>query len=169
MTNHIYKFRISFKQQCVLLSQMVLTWLGVIIVTVFILKINLDSRTIAYGFSFLFFIDTLPTIIVHTQYWIKNKGAILTLNTETKELVYETPVQKLCYSFNDIISLKYYRNLGKGSGWNSFGQYRFYKIIFTDKIEIVITCQMINDIENTLELLLRIEAEKHTSFLCLID
>lgn len=120
-------------------------------------------------YSIYFLLDLLPTIIVHTQYWIRNHKAFLKINTETKELFYEKNFSHVNYSFADINLLKYYRNLGKGSGWNSFSQYRYYKIVFNDKKEIVITCLMINSIENTLEMLLRIQAEKHSKFLCLIE
>ena len=79
------------------------------------------------------------------------------------------PTKPLNYSFSEIESLQYYRSWGKGSGWHSFGEYRYYKIIFKDKREIVITCLMINDIENTLEMLLRMKAERHAKVVCLIE
>ena len=43
-----------------------------------------------------------------------------------------------------------------------------YKIVFNDGQELNITCLMINQIENTLEMLLRREAEKHFKLLNLI-
>lgn len=170
MENHIYKYQITLKQQLIILAHLVFITIGFIIYGLYQFFIN-DYNISAFFIvlTFLFLIDTLPTIIVHTQYWIKNHGAIFTINTETKELKYEKSTRQFFYSFNDIISLQYYRNLGKGSGWNSFGQYRYYKIILNDKKEIIITCLMINDIENTLEMLLHIKAERHAKMLCLIE
>ena len=132
----------------------------------FFLKFSLNDFVILY--SIFFIIDMIPTIILHTQYWIKNQGTILTLNTETKELIYDTKSDLLRYSFDDIKYLQYYRSLGKGSGLHSFGEYRYYKIIFNDNKEVFITCLMINDIENTLEMLLKMPAEKHSKLLCLL-
>ena len=168
MSNYIYSFKITLKQQLILLGHSVFIWVGLIVVIVYVFKRSLLNETSLFVFPFIFLIDTLPTFILHTQYWIKNHGAILTVNTETKELMYETKSEVLRYSFDNIISLQYYRNLGKGSGWNSFGEYRYYKIIFNDNKEAFITCLMINDIENTLEMLLKMQAEKHSKLLCLL-
>jgi hypothetical protein len=49
-----------------------------------------------------------------------------------------------------------------------FGMYRYNKIIFNYDTKIFITCLMINDIENTLEDLLRLKAEKHFRLLNLL-
>jgi hypothetical protein len=165
-----YFFRITLKQQLILLGH-------VIFITTFLISLRIylditnkfDSSAFLFVFVFFFLIDILPTIIVHTQYWLKNYKAILTINTGSKGLKYETPTKQLNYSFDDIESLQYYRSWGKGSGWHSFGEYRYYKIIFKDKTEIVITCLMINDIENTLEMLLRMKAERHAKVVCLIE
>jgi hypothetical protein len=164
-----FEFRVTLKQQLILLTHLAVVTVGVIIGSVYFLKINIEDNAFIIGFTFYFFINILPTIIVHTQYWLKNHKAIFTVNTQNKELSYELPEKELKYSFADITCLEYYWNFGKGSGWHSFGEYRYYKIIFKDKTEIVITCLMINDIENTLEMLLRMKAEKHGKVLCLIE
>lgn len=170
MESYIYKYQITLKQQFIILTPVIFIITFFIGYGFYLFSINnLDNKAYIFVFIFYFLIDMLPTIIVHIQYWIKNHGVIFIINTETKELHYKTSQKQLKYSFNDIASLQYYRSLGKNSGWHSFGQYRYYKIIFTDKTEIVITCLMINNIENTLEMLLRIVAEKHTKVLCLIE
>ena len=169
MESHIYRYKITLKQQAILLSHMVIIWIGLMVGCVYLLKINLNNIAFIYIAIFCLLIDTIPTVILHTQYWIKNHEVVFLINTDVKELQYETPTKQLKYSFTDITSLQYYRNLGKGSGWNSFGEYRYYKIIFNDEIEIIITCLMINDIENTLEMLLCMKAEEHAKLLCLIE
>ncbi len=168
MLGNIYIFKTTLKQQIILLAHLLFIWVALILGIVYILKSRLDNIAAFYTFLFVFLTDTLPTIIVHTQYWLKNRNVILILNTGMKELVCKTPIKQFKYSFSDIISMDYYRNLGKGSGWNSFSMYRYYRIVFKDKTEVVITCLMINDIENTLEMLLRIKAERHSKLLCLI-
>lgn len=171
MQDHIYKYKITSKQQLIILTHVIFITSAFWGYGIYLYLINnlIDNESYNIIFVFFFLIDILPTIIVHTQYWLKNHKGIFTVNTETKQLEYKTPAKQLNYSFDDIVSLQYYRNLGKGSGWHSFGQYRYYKIIFKDKTEIVITCLMINDIENTMEVLLRIKAETHAKLLCLIQ
>jgi hypothetical protein len=167
MESYIREYKITLLQQLIILTPMLFTNLVLIIGGIYFFKFSFNVLIIIY--AIFFFIDMLPTIIIHVQYWIKNHGAVLTINTETKELFYKKHAKQVKYSFTDIDLLQYYRNLGKGSGWNSFGQYRYYKITFNDKKQIVITCLMINNIENTLEMLLQIKAERHSKLLCLVD
>lgn len=162
-----YRYKVTLRQQLTLLFPMIVLYIGLIIGG-YLLAFRFDRLAVVITFLFFFFIDTLPTIIVHVQYWIKNHDAVLILDTGTKELSYESKKQHLKYSFSYICSLQYYRPYGKGSGWHSFGQYRYYKIIFNDKTELNITCLMINDIENTIEMLLRMKAEKHFKLVCVI-
>lgn len=168
MSNYIYKYKVTIKQQMIILARLFILDIALIIACIYFLKISLTSITFIIGFSFFLLTDTIPTIILHTQYWLKNHKATFTINTEMKELTYATPGNQLRYSFSDIDRLQYNWNFGKGSGWYSFGEYRYYKIIFKDKTEVVITCLMINDIENTLEMLLKMKAERHGKYLCLI-
>jgi hypothetical protein len=132
-------------------------------------RIDFNSSAFIIIGIVIFLLDTLPASVLFIQYRIKNDKAVLTINTQTKELLYQTPSTQIKHPFSNIIALQYYHNLGKGTGWYSFGEYRYYKIIFNDKKEIIITCLMINDIENTLEILLKVKAEQHAKWLCLID
>ena len=169
MGNYIYKFKIETKQQLIILSPLIFFWILLIVIILNFSKYPFSDIAAFIVFSFFFLIDSLPTIIVHIQYLLKNRKSLLILNTETKELIFESQgKEKLAYSFNDIISLDYYRSYGKGSGWHAFGQYRYYKITFKDKTVIFITCLMINNIENTLEMLLRMQANKHARLVCFL-
>jgi hypothetical protein len=169
VNKNIFEFRVTIKQQLILLTHLAIVNIAIFLGSIYYLKISIYDSAYIIVLTIYFFIDILPTLIVHTQYWLKNHKAIFTINTEKKELLYEIPERELKYSFDDIVSLEYYWNFGKGSGWNSFGQYRYYKIMFKDNTQIVITCLMINDIENTLEMLLRMKAEKYGKVLCLIE
>ncbi len=168
MERALYRFKITLRQQILLLTPAIASWLGVILLIKYYLHASLYSPGAIFAFIFLSIIDTIPAIILQVQYWRINHDILLIIDTAAKELSYETSSQIFKHSFNDIVSLQYYRSYGKGSGWNSFGMYRYYKIIFTDKTEINITCLMVNDIENTIENLLRIKAEKHFKLLCLV-
>jgi len=164
----IHKFTVTTKQQLLLLTHVFFTNACLILGSLYILKISLLSLGFMIVFALFFFIDTLPTIILHIQYWIKNGDAILVVDTESKQLTYEQFNKRLSYCFGDIDHLEYYRSYGKGSGWNSFGQYRFYKVIFRDNAQIIVTCLMINNIENTFEMLIRMNSTKHFKVLCLV-
>jgi hypothetical protein len=170
MDEKCFRYQIQLKQQLLLLSQVFLVVLFCIGLGVYnYLNHKWDWQSYRNIFLFFFFIDILPTIILHLQYLIKNWRATFFIFSEAKRLEYRKGSTVLSYSFEDIYSLQYFYNLGKGSGWNSFGEYRFYKIIFKDKTEMVITCLMINDIDHTLEMLLGMKSEKHASILNLLE
>ncbi len=170
MLSYNFKYNVTIKQQLILLGHLIFITICFVGygVYLYVTKSLIDNKGYKIVFAVFLLIDTLPTLIVHTQYWLKNHGSTFIIDTQTKELMYGMPKKQVSYSFNDISLLQYFRSLGKGSGWHSFGEYRYYKIIFKDKTEIVITCLMINDIENTLEMLLRMKAERHAKVLCLI-
>jgi hypothetical protein len=103
--------------------------------------------------------DIVPTLLVHIQYYRANKDAVLDINRELRTISYETPRETLSYHFDDIGSFVRVDSWGAGA-WYSFAEYRYYKITFTDKKEIIITSLMIRDIKSVLELDLRMEAVK---------
>jgi hypothetical protein len=168
MTDFIYRFKINLKQQVILSFHMICMWVGLILLNLYLLKLNFHNSAFILIAIFFLFIDTLPTIAVHIQYYIINRKSLLILNTTAKELTFKTDTSQTNYSFDEINTIKYYRSYGKGSGWHSFGEYRYYKIVFTDKKEIIITCLMVNDIQQTLDSLLNKTAEKHFKLLCLV-
>ena len=126
-----YTFKITMKQQVSLLSQMIISWPILLILVLCFSKFTLRSNV--WVFIILFFIDTLPTLILHLQYYLYNRCALLTVNSEIRILNYKTPKREINFSFDEIINLDYYRCYGKGSGWHSFGMYRYYKIEFINK------------------------------------
>ncbi len=166
---NIYSFKITLKQQFALLRQAFFTIVVFPLGFILILHQSLNGNAFLITFSFVLLIDIFPTIILHLQYWYRNHNSTLIINADSKELTYCTSRQKLNYRFSDIEKVDYYRNLGKGSGMHSFGNYRYYKLTCLDKTEIILTCLMISNIENTIEVLLRVKSEKHTKWLCLID
>ncbi|HEY1019046.1 MAG TPA: hypothetical protein VGE25_08620 [Sediminibacterium sp.] len=155
------KFRLTTKQQLILLTPLVILNCILILGCQYILKIELTNKAFLITISVFFLIDALPTLIVHLQYWLKNRGCELIIDTQSKTISFEEPNRKKVYSFDQIKSLHYYNSYASGTGWHSFGQYRFYKIAFNDETEIFVTCLMVNSIEKTIPMLLRIDGEKH--------
>ena len=75
---------------------------------------------------------------------------------------FKSPKENLICAFDDLLSFHYVASYGAGknTGYYSFGDYRFCKFIFKDNIEVIITCLMVNNIQNNIESLLGIKADK---------
>jgi hypothetical protein len=171
--NHmIYKYKISIKQQLLLLWQPIFPFLIVIGVGKYYFGFSLSETPFYFTCGFIFITDTIPALILHIQYLINNLGSELIIDTENRKLLYKkingNINNDIYYQFSDIKSLKYYASFGRSSGVNSFARYRYCKIFLVNKNEIVITCLMINDIENTLEKVLHIKPEKEFRFYCFV-
>jgi hypothetical protein len=164
----IYRYHISFKQHFMLLIQPILLYV-IIVGMVYYWYHKFNFIPLVITLSSVFLLDTLPALILHIQYLIKNYKAIVLLNTTDRTFSYRSFKQKEKVSnFSDIKLLEYYVSYARKMGIYSFARYRYYKIILSNDEEIVITCLMINDIENTLEVLLQIKAEKEPRVLCFI-
>lgn len=121
------------------------------------------------GFGFLFIVGILPVIVLHIQYLLINWNAIFLIDTEKEMASYESAKKNISFSFNDIASVTNYSSYGRNAGWYSFAAYRYCKITLVNNTEIIITCLMINDIENTLEALFKIKCKKELQFICFIN
>ncbi len=166
---HFYQFRITFKQQLKLFIRVPFLWIIIILIWLFFLHMSLSDIAFLIISLLIFTLDTLPTIAVHLQYWKVNHNAVLSIDTNTRKLFFQTPERNLEYSFDDIQVLHYYYSYAKGSQHFSFGDYRYYKIIFRDSTEIIITCLMVNHIEYIIEMLLGIKAGQHSQLICLLN
>src|SRR5258707_536155 len=129
-------FRITVRQQLLMLSQTILTNIGFILIVIYYERITIGNPA-----------ASLPTLVVHFQYLIKNYECILAIDSESRVLEFDSRRLHLEYSFDEIVAFKYYRTYGKGSGWQAFGMYRYFKIEFKDGNYILITCLMINKID----------------------
>jgi hypothetical protein len=163
----IYKFESTVRQRVLLILPAFYIYPALLIAAYFL---NFDIRSVGMLFVIILLAltDSLPALIVFTQYWLKNRRSILTIDTDKRELVYVAPAKRLAYSFDDISNLDYYRSRGKGSGMHAFGEFRYYKLTFKDKTEIIVTCIMINQIEYVLEALLGIKAETYAEIVCFL-
>jgi hypothetical protein len=163
----VYSFESTLKQRVLLILPAFYIYPGLLIGTYLL---NVDIRSLGMTAVVILFsiIDTLPALIVFIQYWLKNRRSVLTIDTDKRNLLYETPAQQFAYSFDDISNLDYYRALGKGSGMHAFGEFRYYRLTFKDKTEIIVTCIMIGHIEYIFESLLGIKAERHAELVCFL-
>jgi hypothetical protein len=160
----MYNYEIGLLQQLKLLSPMFFKNLAVIILV--LIFSYLDALFIV--FIIMLVIDIIPTLIVHIQYLLKNKGRTLTIDINKRTISFNNPGNKNQQYFDDIISLERYASFVRPTGWHSFGEYRYYKIIFNDKTEFIITCVLVPDIENNLATFLPLEAKKHDRLIALI-
>ena len=129
----------------------------------------LTSRTLYIITPIFFIIDILPTLILRIQYLIANYNAILYIDTSQKLLIYSSPKKNVTYPFQEIKSLIYFNNYGNKTGFYSFADYKFFRIIFNDGNFINVTCLMMKNIKNELLQLLNIQSERNTQFLALIN
>jgi hypothetical protein len=159
------QFKITIKQQLLILFPFLTINAVVIAVYFYIFRdISLNIFIIVL-FLFIFLLNVLPVLLLHLQYLIKNWNVTFKIDREKKLITCQNGKKSLKYSFDDIETLKYYATHGhisrRGSSlWYTFDPYRFYKITFKDQKKVIITCLMINNIENTLEQLLEITAER---------
>jgi hypothetical protein len=160
------KFKITLRQQILMLLPLILK--NGIAFGIMYYFIGMELHTLIIVFLIFFILDILPTLIVHIQYLFKNWKSVLTINNENKKLTYVSRFDNLEYSFDDILSFQHIASYGGGTGVYSFGEYRYFKILFKDNKQIIITCLMINNIKTTLEKLLGIVPEKRLRIIALI-
>jgi hypothetical protein len=164
----IYKFTVTLKQQLLLLIQPVCAYIF-ILTGLYLYSHELSFRTSEIAIIFIFLSDTLPALILHVQYLLKNSGTLLFIDEVNRTVTYENSNNKVEHiTFNDIDSLEYYVSSVRNTGIYSFARYRFFKMILKNGNELIITCLMVNDIQNTLELLLHSKAEKKLKIICFI-
>src|SRR6185437_3620318 len=159
-------FKITIRRQLSMLSWMLIVYglLGLVYVYFFGFKIN---RFFALAFLAAFLFDICPPLIAHTQYYIANSHATLTIDKEDQILMYNSPKECMSYHFDDIAVVEHVASYG-GGAWYSFSEYRYFRITFKDKKQLIITCLMMEDIKDTLEMLLRVRAQKKMKLVAFI-
>jgi len=158
----INRYFVTLRQQFFVASVGLIKYGGLGIVYVYFYGLRLQPLYI-YVLLFFFIFDVLPAIILHLQYLYANFGAILTIDKLNQTILYQKDGFAIEKQFSDIISFELISSFGGGryiAGWYAFGEYRYCKLVFKDNTEVIITCLMINDIQNTLESLLRLNSQK---------
>lgn len=165
--NYIYK--ITLIQQILLLKQLIITNGILIALYLFYFGVSLPTYLFLFVFAFQLIKDIIPTLIVHFQYLYKNWGAVFIIDTQNQTVSYKSPVLDIKKRISEITKLQRFSSYGSGSGWYSFGYYRYYKITFNDGNKVIITCLMMNKMEKTFNDLINIELEKEVIWLGLIS
>jgi len=145
MNQKIYK--ITLGQQALILFPLILT--NSIVLSFCIYKFGWTIATY-WVIAILLIISIIPTIIVHLQYLRQNFGLTLAIDFDKKYLEFDKKGKKSKYSFLDISKLIRTSSYGRGTGWYSFAEYRYYKIIFKNNAEFIVTCLLVNNIEKNL-------------------
>jgi hypothetical protein len=168
----ITKFRITFKQQLVVLFRAIIIYflLGSLIYIRGGNSFNTETKeTLLYAAIVIFISDTLPAVILHIQYYFRNKHLELELNGRAETFVLKFKGEEIINeSFVNISCFQYYQSYLFMNGRYSFGEYSFVRFIFKNKKEAVITCLMVDDIRSTLELIIKMKAVKESRLACFL-
>lgn len=142
-------YKITIKRQLSFLSFSIIFIL--IIGTICYYAAGFGSPTIwSIVFTFCF---CLPGLIIHIQYLSENWNSILTIDRSMKSIIYKKKSFILKYSFDsiqDIIKTKSYQNSIRTYAQD---EYFYYKIIFKDGAELIITCLLADDLESIFTLI----------------
>ncbi len=155
----------TFKQQLLMIIPAFLTFSVLGFLYIYTTK---NSIFLLYFGLGIFIIDTLPALIPHIQYYLKNKDSYLIIDQEKNIIILKTKGTTIQTSLNDIIELQHYASYGGGTGFYAMGEYRFYRLVLNGNKDIIITCLMVNDIENTLEPALKMKAKKIMRLVCFL-
>ncbi len=135
------KLKITLKQQLLLILPLIIKNGILFGIYFYFFGFEFSSSFFTYILVFIILFDILPTILLHIQYLLKNRSVILVIDNEARILTYNSPLRGLKYSFDDIYTVQHFASFGGGTGVYSFGEYRYFKIIFKDKEEVIITCR----------------------------
>lgn len=160
--------KVTLKQQLYLLLPMVLRY--AILFSLFVYLFGTDILELPYWILYaIFCLDGLPAIILHVQYLLQNKDTIITIDTDKQLLYCKYSQQTTTIAFADIKELVYHVSYGRNTGWYSFERYRYYTLIDKKSQRIVITCLLMNKIEEKLEQMVNHQAEKRLSIFAFIS
>lgn len=108
-----------------------------------------NNFELGWGLHLLLTFFWLPGTIVHLTYWLKNKGAIVTIDTKAKTLAFEKDGQQIKFNRKNIHHCEINETRSHRAPWNA---YRYIWVVLKDKRQVVIT-NFITDPENILKAL----------------
>lgn len=161
-----YQFRIIPKNQCLHLERLCIT----IVITAILFGCAFGltqflSSLFLYVFIGVSITAILPVAVLHIQYYFTNRNSVLLLDTLNKTINYLDQSTEIKQGFDDIQAFDSYKNYAAENGMYSWGQYKYYKIMFKNGQAIVITSLMLDYTSNILEEALQLQPEKHKHFL----
>lgn len=160
-------FRIGAIKQILLMFRISFLYIG-IYVYYFYIKNEIQDRSFIFIFGFIFIIDTLPAIILHIQYLVNEIGVKIAISQENKILLYTKSGTTTLLKFEDIIKFESFKCYAGGAGWNSWAEYEFYRITFSESKKIVITNFRVPNIENIIKNINDIKIEEKFRVLSLL-
>lgn len=156
------EYSITLKQQFLVASSGLIKYFGLLMIYIYFYGLQLQPTFIYLAVFFLVF-DILPALALHLQYLHENSGALLVIDKLGQRILYKKRQIIIDQSISDIVSFELISSYGGGrynAGWYAFGEYRYCRVIFKDSSKAIITCLMVNDIQNTLENLLGISYKR---------
>jgi hypothetical protein len=156
----IKQYSISIFQQIQLLAHGILTIIAVPIGMIYFTGSILPTVWLLLPFGIFFSVNILPAIVLHIQYFKKNKTTVLVIDSEKRSFSISNSETVNSYEFSDITRIKFFGSYGQGTGFYSFGEYKYCEFILNDKYVFVITCLMVRDIDIKLRDEFGIEMEK---------
>ena len=109
------------------------------------------------GIAFL--IIFLPTLIIHMQYYFKNKNVSLEFDYLRRTIYYRSSTEETTFSFDNIVNFIKYIHPAlyeKREGWLPWERYSYVILKLDDDKKVFITCFLINQFD------LSIDEEKKT-------
>ena len=101
--------------------------------------------------SFSLIASIIPTALVHIQYKMENRGGLFIVDSDRKKVSYNSAKIKIEKNIDEIDYIQYVCYYNKyDEGLYSFTRYKYFKIVFKDNAEIIITCLMMSEIKNTI-------------------
>lgn len=124
-----------------------LPWLAL---ALFIFKVDAEKNfELGWGMHLLFAFFWLPSTIIHLSYWLKNSGAVVSINTKTKTITYEKDGHQIEFTRDDIHLCEINETRSYKAAWNG---YRYIWFVLKDKRQVVIT-NFITEPENIINAL----------------
>jgi hypothetical protein len=124
-----------------------LPWLGLALL---LFKVDAEHNfEMGWGAHLLFAFFWLPSTIIHLSYWLRNNGAVVSINTSTKTITYEKDGQQIKFTRNDIHHCEINETRSYNAAWIN---YRYIWFVLKDKRQVVIT-NFITEPENIIDAL----------------
>ncbi|MGZ3880440.1 MAG: hypothetical protein ACXVBF_03845 [Flavisolibacter sp.] len=165
MTSRTYILKLTGKQQVLVLLPFLLSTGILFLGGAVIFHGEQISGYVLAAVVLSFILIVLPVLILHFQYLVNDFGTVVLIDPDAETIEFRKKGSSEKYQFKDITSCDYYATVGhiskKGASpaFYSFDSYRFYKLKFSNNKTFYITCLLMNNIENKLEGLIKMEAD----------
>lgn len=140
--------------------------IGTILMIVFLLLYTSDYSLI-FICGIFWIIVTVPVLLLHVDYYIKNRNQVIEISSENIKVKIGERVQ--IFEMTDIDKIIIYKSASLDKGGfpiMAMESYNFIRIIFKSKVNIVITCLMYKRPFNLIQRFPNIKFERKRSSFC---